>query len=732
MTAVAQAETLTTAVVKASGSTIDVDIGGTFTDCFVRLGDGRIAALKTPTTPYRLAVGFMRALGLAADELDLDVDGLLADTREVRYSTTVAMNTLLQRRGPNLALITTEGFTDVLYIARGASWTDSATTDEVRNVARINKPEPLVPTEMTIGARERIDCFGKEVRPLDEEHFLVRLRQLVDQGARGFVVALLFSYLNPSHEQRIRELIESEYPESYLGAMPIMLSSDVLPKRWEYTRTNTTVLNAYLHQAMWVELSGMNDELREHGYTRGIMMVHNTGGMAEVYRTSAAHTYNGGPVAGLIGAASLGRDLGFGDVIVADMGGTSFDIGLVVHGETRFYQFKPVIDRYWVDMSILETQSIGAGGGSIASVNEAVGNRLEVGPRGAGSVPGPACYGLGGTEPTVTDADVVLGYIDPEHYFGGKMRLQPKLAELAIRTHIAEPLGIDVVEAAARIRAVVDANMAEVISRETLLRGFQTSDFTLFAYGGAGPTHATGFGRRLRCKQIVIFPYSPVFSAFGSSTMPVAHIYEASKRLDLLAAGSQAPLSDYEAFNRVVDGLRMQAEKDLTGEGYDVDLAKYTLELDAKFGGQIHIHRFSSPLIELHSPEDVRRVYEQFEKEYAAFFSQVTVFPAGGVEVHNFVLRAEMPHPAWSVPIYEDGGRDATVARTGERQVWFADTGFIPTPVYEEGLMPAGARLSGPALVQSRYTTTVVDPEYTLVVDKHRNLILSIKDGSKL
>lgn len=707
-----------------SGTTIDIDVGGTFTDCFARCPDGRVVTVKTPTTPYRLAVGFMRALRSVAGELGTDVDALLAGTREVRYSTTVAMNTLLQRLGPRLALITTEGFSDIPRIAKGAAWMDSATNAEIRNVARISKPEPLVSRAMTVGARERIDCFGAVVRPLDEDHFLRQLRGLVDAGARGFVVALLFSYLNPVHELRVRELIESEYPESYLGAMPVMLSSEVLPKRWEYTRTNTTVLNAYLHQAMWEELSGMNDELREHGYTRGIMMVHNTGGMAEVYRTAAVQTYNGGPVAGLIGSAAVGRDLGFGDVIVADMGGTSFDIGLVVAGQPRFYQFKPVIDRYWVDMSVLETRSIGAGGGSVAWVNAAVGDRLEVGPRGAGSVPGPACYGLGGREPTVTDADVILGYIDPDAYFGGKMPLRTELAEAAIRGHVADPLGIDVTTAATRIKAIVDANMADVISREALLRGRAPAGFTLFAYGGAGPTHATAIARRLGISRIVVFPYSPVFCAFGSSTMPVAHIYEASRRLELLAPGSQTLLSDYESFNAVVRGLRAQAVKDLTGEGFDPDEATYTLELDAKYGGQIHIHRATSPLLQVHSEADVRVVYERFEREYAAFFSAVNVFPAGGVEVHNFVLRAELPQPAWSLPEYPAGGADPAAALAGGRRAWFAGTGYVTASVYDDNRLAPGARLDGPALVRGRYTTTVVDPDWTLTVDKHRNLII--------
>lgn len=708
------------------GAVIDIDIGGTFTDCFVRLGDGRAASVKTPTTGYRLAVGFMRALEAAAKELGLSVNELLRLTLMIRYSTTVAMNTLLQRTGPKLALITTEGFEDVLFIARGASWMDAVTVHEIRNVPEAHKPIPLVSRDMTFGARERIDCFGQVVRPLDEDHFLEGLRRLVDRGARGFVVSLLYSYVNPVHEQRIRELIESEYPEAYLGAMPTMLSSEVVPKRWEYTRTNTAVLNAYLHQSMWEELSGMGDELRAHGYPRGIMMVHNSGGMAAVYRTSASATFNGGPVAGLIGGAAAAQKLGYENVIVTDMGGTSFEVGLIVQGSTRFYQFRPIIDRYWVDQSMLEVKSIGAGGGSIAWLNEALGNRLEVGPQSAGSMPGPAALGLGGSEPTVTDADVVLGYIHPGHYFGGKMRLNPDLARRAIKEKIADPLGISVVEAAARIKRIVDANMADVIMRETFLRGYNPVDFVLFAYGGAGPTHCTGYGGHLGIQQIVVFPFAPVFCAWGSSTIPLVHIYEQSRRVELLAPGTKTPTKDYETFNRIVEELERHAARDLQGEGYDPSGAAFRLELDMKYGGQIHGHRVASPRLRINSAEDVLAIYEAFEAEYAAFFSPVNVFPEGGVEIHNFVLRAELPPPHWDLPTYPVTGPDASPACTGTRPVyWDAAGGFVETRIYEQKLLTPGNHIEGPAVVEAEYTTTVLDPGFRLDVDSYLNLILS-------
>ena len=705
---------------------INVDIGGTFTDCFVRLDDGRTSAVKTPTTGYRLSVGFQNALEEASAELGLPIEELLANTSSLQYSTTVAMNTLLQRSGPKLALIVTQGFEDLLEIAKGASWTDAAVVREVRNVARATKPEALVDRGLVVGVRERLDCFGQVVQPMDEDHFRQSLRRLVDEGVRGFVVVLLFSYLNPTHEQRIRELIEEEYPETFLGAMPVMLSSEVAPKRWEYTRANTSVLNAYLHQAMWEELSGMSDALRERGYERGIMLVHNTGGMAEVYRTSAVQTFNGGPVAGLIGAAALGETLGDENVLVTDMGGTSFDIGLVVKGSTRFYQFKPLIDRYWADLSMLETRSIGAGGGSIAWVNDAIGGRLEVGPRGAGSMPGPACYGLGGDEPTVTDADVVLGYINPDGYFGGRLALDSELAAEAIDRHIAGPLGIGVEEAAARIRTTVDANMADVIARETFMRGYDPRDFTLFAYGGAGPTHCTGYGGHLGIKKIVVMPVSPVFCAWGSSTMPVTHLYESSRRIELLTPDTMEPLGDYDQFNSAVEELEAQAVRDLSGEGFDPSQAVFTLDLTMKYGGQIHVHRTSSPVLRLTSADDVRAICAEFETEYTSFFSAINVFPQGGVEIHSFALRAEMPKPAWSVPSFPPATGPAAQAQIGTRSAYWSTLGSrVDTPVYAESQLGPGMHFTGPAIVEAAYTTTVVEPGFTVDVDEHRNLILT-------
>ena len=477
------------------------------------------------------------------------------------------MNRLIERKGPKLGLLVTEGFEDTTLIGRGTSWADGLPVKHQRNIARISRPEPLIPKELIVGIKERVDSEGTIVRPLHEEDLLDKIQSLVDQGVRGFVVSLLWSFLNPQHEQRIKEIIEREYHPAYLGAMPVFLSSEIAPRIYEYPRTMMTLLNAYLHQSMYEELTGIGDELRGRGYRRPMMMIHNTGGMASVLRTSAVNTYNGGPVAGLMGSSYIGRLYGYRNVVTTDMGGTSFDIGMVAEGSPRFYQFMPVIDRWLVDATIVDTHSIGAGGGSIARVNQLIANRVEVGPESAGSMPGPAAYNQGGTEPTVTDADVVLGYINPERFHGGRSSSTGTGPSGRSRRRIAEPLGISLEEAALMVRRIVDGNMGQAIWRETVLKGFDPREFILFAFGGAGPTHCCGYARTAEMDRVVVFPFAPTFCAFGSSTMDIVHLYERSRYLHLVDPATNEYLTDYETFNRTVEALEEDAERDFAGDG---------------------------------------------------------------------------------------------------------------------------------------------------------------------
>jgi N-methylhydantoinase A/oxoprolinase/acetone carboxylase beta subunit len=698
-------------------SSIEVDVGGTFTDMVLTV-DGSSIYKKVPTTPYDLSVCFMQVVEEGASELGVPVEELLGRVRMVRYSTTVAMNRLLERKGPRIGLITTEGHEDAVLVGRGAQWIDGTRLHERRALPWQTKPEPLVPREMIVGVKERVDGRGEIVRPLDDDDVRRKVRRLVDRGARAFVVSLLWSFVTPAHERRVKEIIREEYREYHVGYLPVILSSDVSPRLGEYARTMTAILDAYLQRSMQLELSGTWDKLRDRGYRGPFFMVHNTGGCADLFKTTASRTYNGGPVAGVVGALHIARHIGDRNVVASDVGGTSFDIGLVVGQSVRNYEFNPIIDRWMVSNTMLQSLSIGAGGGSIAWVNEHLGGRLEVGPQSAGSYPGPVAYNMGGIEPTVTDADLVLGYLNPDYYFAGRMKLDHARAARAIEQRIARPMGLDTAEAAALIRRVVDEKMASAIRKEVVLRGYRPSDFEVFAFGGAGATHVADYMGDI--PRAVVFPFSPVFCAYGSAIMDVVHYYERSKRMVLVEPISQRPTDDYDTFNRTVDALVAQARSEMEAEGLPWDQAVVSLELDMLYGGQILAKRTSTPGLRISSADDVWAFYRQFEREFSETFSPLAVNLPAGVFIDTFVLRVAVPGQPLVLDKQPLTGADPAAARKGSRRAWWPKIGdWVDTPVYHLGALRPGNRVEGPAIIEAEYTTGVIPPGATFGIDEY-------------
>ncbi len=703
-------------------NSIDIDVGGTFTDLVMNM-DGHTVQAKVPTTSYDLSVCFLNVIEVGAQELGLTLDQVLRQIGMVRYSTTIAMNRLIERKGPRLGLLTTEGHEDAVLIGRGAQWVDGTRLHERRNLAIQQKPVPLIPRRMIAGIKERVDGRGRVMRPLDEDDAREKIHRLVDRGARGFVISLLWSFLNPAHERRLKEIIREEYKEYHIGYLPVVLSSDVLGKLGEYQRSMTAILDAYLHRSLQIELSAMWDKLRDYGYTGSFMMVQNSGGVAEIYKASASRTYNGGPVAGLIGSRDIARQLGYTNVVASDVGGTSFDIGLVVSADVRNYEFNPIIDRWMVGLAMIQSLSIGAGGGSIARINRDLGNRVEVGPQSAGSYPGPACYNQGGTEPTVTDADLVLGYLNPDYYFGGRMKLNKSAAERALRK-LAKPLGMDVIEVASIIRRIVDEHMASAIRKEVVLRGYRPEEFVLFAFGGGGPTHAAGYHGDI--PQTVIFPYSPVFCALGSSIMDIVHVYESSRRMTMIEPFTGKAVVDREAFNSLVRGLKEQAEQELLTEGLNPQDAVYVLELDMLYGGLIQPKRTATPGLFLKSEEDVWAFYKRFEQEFSEAFSPLIVNLPGGVYIETFILKAIVPSHKVDLVARELHGRDPEAARKDSRPAyWPGIKGWMETPVYHQDQLLPGNEVAGPAILESEYTTVVIPPEMMYRVDTYGLGIMS-------
>jgi len=697
-----------------AAATINIDVGGTFTDCYLTHA-GRVAWGKSATTHDDLSRGFLNALAEACKGLGAGVEQVLGGTDLLRYSTTVALNALLQRAGPRLGLITTAGHEDMLFIGNGRAWGDGLPLAEQRRVAQARMPEPLIARDMVVGLKERIDCFGQVVRPVDEDDVLEAIQYLVDRGVQGIIVALLWSCANPAHERRVREILREEYPEVYLGNIPILLSSDIVSKWREYARTTTSILSGFLHAEMTSQLLGIGDRLRDLGYHRPLQMVQNTGGVAKLTRTRVIDTYQSGPVAGLMGGAFRARSLGLENAICTDMGGTSFDLGLIVRERPRYYSLRPVIDRWAVDLPLLEVKSIGAGGSSVAWLNATFGNRLEVGPQSAGSMPGPVCYGMGGTRPTVTDADVVLGFVNPDNFLGGRMRLEADLAHEAIRRHIAKPGGMSVEQAAFSIKRVVDQKMGREIFKEVVLKGFDPREFALFAYGGAGPTHCCGYAEALGIRRILLFPESSVFCAYGSSTLEVTHVYERARPLALYDPASGEYLGDFATFNQTVEELEAELRRDMAAEGLDLGGMRLALELELRYGSSPVTQRIECPELRLRDAADVQALYREF-REHLLSLSLGIELPESLVRIETFVLHGAVPTHVPAAPVTATAGDASRVpAPAGCRGViWDASLERRSTPVYAVEALAAGDVLAGPAIAEARDTTYVIAPGWEL------------------
>ncbi len=698
------------------GYSVNVDVGGTFMDFFVAKGENYITT-KVPTTAYELGVGFVRGLEECAEKDGKPLEQFLADTDVIKYCTTIGTNILIEHTGPKLGLITTRGFEDTIFIGRGRQWADGLPTSDVQDVTSIEKPEPLIRRRLVVGVRERIDYAGNIVMPLVKEDVLEQLRYLVDQGVRGFVVSLLWSYINPVHEKQIRSIIEEEFPEVYLGNMPIILSSEISPKEGEYVRTMTAIVNAYIHVGFVEQISALCSDMLDRGYKKPLLLCDNVGGCAKVARTRAIATYGASPVSGLCGAARLCSGINLPNVVFTDAGGTSFDIGLITDGSITHYDLYPTVDRWRTQITAIKITSIGAGGGSIAWLNPLLGNRLEVGPASARSMPGPACYDLGGENATVTDADVVLGYVNPDYFLGGKFKLNKEKAFKALK-ELGNKSGWDEVTTAMMIKKVIDAKMGNEIFKEVALKGYEPSEFTIFAGGGAGPGHCCGLAAAAEMSKIIVPPISSVAGAYGASTLDVVHSYEKSRNTRLFDYAKGTYFSDFDMFNSIVNELKELAIRDIILEGFKEEQAAFRLELEMRYGMQWRYTPVESPLLFIHSTDDVKKVCNRFTEEFSRMYSAEAAFPQGGVEVETYRLFVHLPLPHFLLTQHEAVGEKSAKGALKERRdaYWEKPGGYKKTNIYQWDLLRAGNVIEGPAVIESDNTTVVVEPDWTFTM----------------
>ena len=477
---------------------IGIDTGGTFTDCVVMDAGGRIATAKASSTPDDFSEGVMESLRLAGERLGLTTETLLLDTARLALGTTVGTNAMLQRRGARVGLITTRGHRDVIHIMRGARGVPGLNNVQVLHFPESGKPDPIVPKPLIAEVSERVDCKGQVVVELNEEEAEAAIEKLVGKGVEAIAICFLWSFKHAEHERRVKAMVERLAPGVF-----VCCSADLIPRWGEYERTVATVLNAYLGPVMSRYLGRLESRAQQRGLRYPLQVMQCGGGVIPAAESArrAFLTLDSGPVAGVLASQYLGGIIGTKHLISTDMGGTSFDVGLVWDGEP-VASYQSVVHQYEYFVPRIDIRSIGSGGGSIVWIDEISGT-MRVGPISAGAQPGPACYGRGGTQPTITDADLVLGYLDPATFLGGRLQLDAERARESFAP-IATRLGLGLVETAAGAARVVEHQMADLIRKATVQKGYDPRDCVVFAYGGAGPVHAGVYARELGAQGVVV------------------------------------------------------------------------------------------------------------------------------------------------------------------------------------------------------------------------------------
>ncbi len=688
---------------------IAVDIGGTFTDCFV-CWDEQFLQTKALTSHQNLALGFNEAIDNACRQLEVSRQALLSDVDSVRYATTLGTNALIERKGPKVGLLITHGFESTVPLSRGRGYAEGIPELQARDLTIAKRPEPLVPITLIRGIKQRMDYRGKVLIELDEADARRQLRELVDAGVEALVVTMANAVENPQHELRLQELFEEEYPPEMLGSIPMILSHQVVGRKGEYVRTSSSIVDAYLHSTMYFAMNALEQNLRENGYTRPMLLVHNSGGMAQLNSTDALQTVHSGPVAGIHAAEELSKQSRLDNIVCGDMGGTSFDIGLITKGGEKHYDFNPVVDRWLVTVPMVHLVSLGAGGGSIAKYDR-VFDTIQVGPASAGSDPGPAAYDRGGMNPTVTDADLLLGYLDPKHYANGQIKLNLRRSHQALED-ICDELDIDEIAAAKLIKSRADNEMGTGVLRELNGQGYKAEEFVFLAYGGNGPLHGCGIADCAGIQRVLAPPYSAVFSACGGAGLDQMHIHEKNVSLAFFHKNLQSIYADFAPFNALVAELEARGRKDLLRQGMAEPAIRHRLELDMRYSIQKMEISIVVPKSRLERSTDVIELIELMNRDFARRYGEDIVSPESGVWVTTVRVVSWVELPALRfedmTPPAEKRPAPAPVATRACHFV--GREGAIDTPVYDERALQPGVVITGPAIVNPGSTTYLVEP----------------------
>lgn len=701
---------------------IGVDTGGTFTDVVVMDAAGNVVVDKAPTTPHALEEGVFGALALVAELQSLPLEELLGRAVAFGHGTTQATNALIERTGARTGLLTTRGFADTLAVQRLLGFTAGMSDDELGWYSHRSYPEAIVHRSLVREIPERVDQAGTVVTALDEAATRTAIASLIEEGVDALAICLLWSFRNDAHERRVAEIAREIAGDELF----VSISSEICPVIGEYERTATTVLNSYLGPVVARYLERLDESLRERGFRGTFSVLNSTGGVMSAREAArrAVLLLASGPTGGVIGSRYLADALGHENVITSDMGGTSFDVGVILGGQSVVAGVSEVA-RYHLAVPMVDIRAVGAGGGSIASVADGL---IRVGPESAGAYPGPVSYGRGGTRPTVTDANLVLGIIDPDVFLGGRMRLDRDAAAAAIAEHVADPLGLSVEEAAAGIRRIVDSHMADTLRELTVGRGHDPRDFVLYAYGGAGPMHCAAYGAELGVSRIVVPRTSMAQSAYGALASDIHHSAERTR----IVRGGGGSLPGWDGIDPEVvraqfEGLADECLAAVVASGVAPEEVRFTRSVDMRYRRQTHelIIPFAG---EGCDEAAIRDLVERFERTYEDTYGRGAGFREAGIELTTFRVDAagqtRKPRFAEVAAGAAGDGRPGDAGARTRRIYDGTSRAWIDVAVRDWEQLAADEVLPGPAVLEHPTTTVVVAAGQAVSVDRYGNLII--------
>lgn len=694
---------------------IGIDAGGTMTDTILVDHKGHFKIGKAATTPKNEADGFIASAADAAEAWGLSLDELFGGVDVVLYSGTGMLNTLLSRTGRKLGLITTKGVEDMILMGRGLqAWADYSYADRLHAVTH-HHPDPLVPRRRTHGVTERIDHFGDVVIPLYEKDVVTAVKALIRDKVDSICIMTLFSHVNPSHEKRIAEIAHTEIRKAK-APITVYTSHEVRPVIREQSRLNSVLIEAYATSRGRQQLKGIEDASKKYGFKYGVQTLLSFGGLTSIHHPRLHETMISGPIGGILGAAYVGKLIGNDSLVCSDMGGTSFDMGVITQGVTRI-ENEPIMDRFKLNVPTLHLDTIGAGAGMIIKVDPLT-KKVSLGPESAGSDPGPICFNRGGTEPTIADCDAILGRLNPRYFLGGKVVLDVEKATRIFKEKCADVLGVGVEEAAEGMIDMLEQDANSALRRVISGQGIHPSQYTLLSYGGSGPLHLAGCSRGIGFKDIITFQFAAAFSAFGCTTADYMRRHSVSTQIDIPSGAGDPALA---AFGSKVSGIWADLEKaavdEMIADGHAAGKIRTEPFLMMRYTGQLEDVEVRSMLRRVKSAADMRKVIAEFEAVYAKINHRVSRYGAAGFSIMELGITAIADKVKPTLERRSLGTSNPTSAHKGVRRAYIGGQ-WHEADLYEMDRLEPGHEVKGPAIIEHPATTLVVHPQDSVVIDE--------------